>query len=91
MHTYLPSGNERQRPTMVHRTQVMRFTFEQVNGSEWFSAHWTDDEDGVTHRCSFGHVSRFKAWLLRDQGYDPDEADALIERLRAQAHPTDDH
>jgi len=72
---------------MVHRAQVMRFTFERVNGSEWFSAHWIDEADGVSHRCSFGHVSRFKAWLLNDQGYGQEEADSLIERLRAQTRP----
>lgn len=76
---------------MVHRAQVMRFTFEQLSGSEWFSAHWTDEADGVSHRCSFGQVSRFKAWLLKDQGYGHDEADALIERLRAQARSAGEH
>ena len=90
MHSYFSTGNERRRPMMVHRAQVMRFSREQVNGSEWFSAHWIDEADGVAHRCSFGHVSRFKAWLLHDQHYGHDEADALIERLRAHA-PSEGH
>jgi hypothetical protein len=89
MNTYLPAGNERRRAQMVHRTQVMRFALELVDGAESFSAHWIDDADGVTHRCYFGHVSRFKAWLLHDQRYAEQEADSLIERLRAQTPPDD--
>ena len=91
MHTYFSTGSDGRRPTMVHRALVMRFGFERVSGSEWFSAYWTDDEDGVAHRCSFGHVSRFRSWLLDDQHYGHDEADALIDRLREHATPAGHH
>lgn len=89
MNTDLPTGNERRRAPMVHHTRVTRFTLELVDGAESFSAHWIDDADGVTHRCYFGHVSRFKAWLLNDQHYGEQEVDSLIERLRAQTPPDD--
>ena len=72
---------------MAHHTRVMRFSFELLDGSESFSAHWIDDGDGVVHRCYFQHVSRFQAWLLNDQRYSEREADSLIERLRGQRSP----
>ena len=73
---------------MRGHTQVVRFSREVEDGVEWFSAHWIGaDASAVQERRHFPQVSRFRSWLVHDQGYGEHEADTLIEQLRTGREP----
>ena len=66
--------------TSPSRTQVMRFSRELEIDVEWFSVQWVDSGDSHVER-HFPDSMLFKGWLVREQQYDNDEADALIAQL----------
>jgi hypothetical protein len=73
---------------MRGHTQIVRFSREVEDGVEWFSAHWIGaDASAVQERRHFPQVSRFRSWLVHDQGYGEQEADTLIEQLRVGREP----
>ena len=82
---YLSICRDTRRTPMVHSSRVMRFSCVRLPDHEQVTAQWVDNEDGVVHRCSFTQLSRFRAWLVSDQRYAPEEADSVIDGLRRQS------
>ena len=71
---------------LQHSIQVMRFSRELSEQTEWFTVTWlqgTAEPTHVEHR--FPGAERLKAWLLVEQEYSAYEVDTLIEQLRVKA------
>ena len=67
-------------------TQVVGFARELSEDKEWFTAKWLAEGPPPAHvELYFASATRLKAWLVTEQFYSEDQADALVMQLRASA------
>jgi hypothetical protein len=73
----------------TNRSQVMRFSRELSEHTEWFTAKWVAEGPPPTNvEHYFPSAARLKAWLVTEQHYSEAEADALIAHLRGHTDTT---
>ena len=66
------------------RTQALHFSREVEADVEWLTARWVNSSGSLVER-HFPQPALLKTWLVDEQRYADEEADALIAQLRGEA------
>ena len=70
------------------RTPLLRFARELSDQTEWFTARWlAEGPPPAKVEHYFPNAARLKHWLVAEQKYSEDQAEALVVQLRT-SHDT---
>ena len=69
---------------VTNRPQALHFSREEDDDVEWLTVRWVNSSGSHVER-HFPQPALLKTWLVDEQQYAEDEADALIAQLRGEA------